>query len=240
MNAREGRQEERVGRFIDQRIQEDPLEIANITTSAHLLKVMKSEIMREIQSSSNAGALFVLPSQLNAVEYPNEDRIVALVEEYKQDPTAGPRAQLAAHPAAAQFLLDNAATTKRHGICSAGEIDNIQGLRVVNGYLKIEDLQKSQQLRCLEDLEARLNTLSVLAMEDLLATGATPDLKGTATSTHRVGFVYASAVPVDAYLNAGGDVEYQTKVARLMLIGQYYGALKYAAEQQKTRSAHRR
>lgn len=240
MNAREGRQEERVGRFIDQRIQEDPLEIANITTSAHLLKVMKSEIMREIQSSSNAGALFVLPSQLNAVEYPNEDRIVALVEEYKQDPTAGPRAQLAAHPAAAQFLLDNAATTKRHGICSADEIDNIEGFRVVNGYLKIEDLQKSQQLRCLEDLEARLNTLSVLAMEDLLATGATPDLKGTATSTHRVGFVYASAVPVDAYLNAGGDVEYQTKVARLMLIGQYYGALKYAAEQQKTRSAHRR
>lgn len=40
--------------------------------------MVSSEIMSEIQKPENATALFVLPSQLNAAEYPSHTAIVSL------------------------------------------------------------------------------------------------------------------------------------------------------------------
>ena len=57
----------------------------------------------------NRGALFVIPSQFNAAEYPYHTDLLFQVEDYKHENGSGPRAQLAVHPAVAQFILDNAA-----------------------------------------------------------------------------------------------------------------------------------
>lgn len=57
-------------------------------------KVVSSEIMREIQNPQNAGALFVLPSQLNGAEYPSHKHVVKSVEDYKSDNTGVPICQL--------------------------------------------------------------------------------------------------------------------------------------------------
>ena len=54
-------------------------------------------------------------------------------EDYKHDNGSGPRAQLAAHPAVAQFLLDNAANMKREGGINA--LDEL--LRRVSGEVEM-------------------------------------------------------------------------------------------------------
>ena len=58
--------------------------------------------------------IFLLPSQLNAAEYPHHTKkyIVTEVQDYVYDPTGGPRGQLAGDPAVAQFIIDNAANEK--------------------------------------------------------------------------------------------------------------------------------
>ena len=67
----------------------------------------------------------MLPAGLNGVAYPSQDDIAARcapgpavaevrqVEDYKYDSSTCARAQLAMHPAMAQFLLDNAANAER-------------------------------------------------------------------------------------------------------------------------------
>ena len=227
---------DRLGRFICKQIQDRPLELPVDSYSklqSHGLKIVSSEIMAEIQKPENAGALFVLPSQLNGAEYPSHTHVVKSLEEYKSDNTGGPRGQLAVHPAAAQFVLDNAASEGPQGINAIDEILNMlpDDLELVNGYLKVHDTQKETET--LELLVKYLNTLRPLVMEEIPATGLLPDKKGFAECGHTVGLVYASAVPVDSYLNQGGKVDFQAKVSELILIGQYYGALKYAAESQR-------
>eukprot|EP00930_Biecheleria_cincta_P007479 TRINITY_DN108699_c0_g1_i1.p1 TRINITY_DN108699_c0_g1~~TRINITY_DN108699_c0_g1_i1.p1 ORF type:complete len:210 (-),score=26.86 TRINITY_DN108699_c0_g1_i1:30-659(-) len=74
-----------------------------------ILQICDSEIMTEIQKPENDGAYFVLPSQLNGAEYVSNDVIIRSISEYHFDSTGGPRGQLAVHPAAGQFILDNAA-----------------------------------------------------------------------------------------------------------------------------------
>jgi hypothetical protein len=76
----------------------------------------------------NAGALFVVPAQLNGAEYPSATRVVHHVADYKEDIRGGPRGQLAAHPAVAQFLLDNAQSVERpKGINAADQIVDLPG-----------------------------------------------------------------------------------------------------------------
>ncbi len=70
-------------------------------------------------------------------------------------------------------------------------------------------------------------------MDDVPANGLMPDKKTFSSESHKVGLVYASAVPVDSYMNQGGKADFQARVGELILVGQYYGALKYAAESQK-------
>ncbi|CAK9026900.1 unnamed protein product [Durusdinium trenchii] len=254
---------ELLGRFVCERIQEAALEMDPDSFSkltAENLPILSSEIMTEIQKSENEGALFALPSQLNGAEYPSDSSIKRLVVDYKYDNTGGPRGQLACHPAAAQFVLDNAANLERDGGINAVDLllENVQGLELVNGYLKIQDCDSDFVVA---QLKQHLQHLRPLVMEDVPARGLMPNKRDFSTCEHRVGLVYASAVPLDAYLNAhrsGGSValdggapsagsppsssargavvlcaalarlEHQRKVAELILVAQYFGALRYS------------
>lgn len=204
-------------------------------------KVKSSEIMKEIQNEASDGALFVLPSQLNGAEYTSHTKsaIVEHVEEYMRDNTGGPRGQLAAHPGAAQFVIDNAANDlRRDGINAVDQLlqlDPIKDfLELKNGYLIVKD-PKSEDVEkeVLDMIDAHLHTLRPLIMEDIPATGLTPDKRRRAeTCTHKVGLVYASAVPVLSYMNKGPGAarrEFQVSVAERILVAQYFGALQHAA-----------
>lgn len=70
----------------------------------------------------------MVPAQLNGAEYPSATRVVHHVADYKEDIRGGPRGQLAAHPAVAQFLLDNAQSVERpKGINAADQIVDLPG-----------------------------------------------------------------------------------------------------------------
>eukprot|EP00434_Breviolum_minutum_P013419 symbB.v1.2.011826.t1/scaffold804.1/size161093/3 len=117
------------------------------------LEVKSSEIMKEIQSEDNNGALFVLPSQLNGAEYTSHEKhaIVHSLEEYMRDNTGGPRGQLAVHPGAGQFIIDNAAENvkKPQGINAIDQLLQVEVIKdfleLKNGYLAIKD-PKSKEI----------------------------------------------------------------------------------------------
>mmetsp|Transcript_38181 Transcript_38181/g.105254 ORF Transcript_38181/g.105254 Transcript_38181/m.105254 type:complete len:591 (+) Transcript_38181:53-1825(+) len=198
------------------------------------IRIRDSEVMTEIQKSSSDGAYFVLPSQLNAAEYPDEWTVVQYIEDYKSDNTGGPRGQLAVHPAVGQFLLDNAACEGRSGGISA--IDDVldradAGFQLVNGYLEVPRLATMQERQeALAAFRREIHALRVLAVEDVPACGLSPDKRALCQADHKVNLVYASAVPVQAYLNEGGDPVFQTQVAEVLLAAQYLGALRTAAQ----------
>ena len=85
---------EKLGYFLCKKIQDQPLELESLhsnsfSKASKSLKILSSEIMTEIQKEENAGALFVLPSQLNGAEYPSHTDVVQAVEEYKRDNSGG-------------------------------------------------------------------------------------------------------------------------------------------------------
>lgn len=226
---------------------------------SHVLSVTSSEIMEEIQNKENAGAFFVLPSQLNAAEYPDcaDKAIVTDVDDYRYDRTAGPRGQLAAHLACAQFLLDNAKSSirptgldalsrllpaLRKGEGSSEAKDFLNNLEVKNGYLMVPELEDDDAKMALPDvtsrLKAQLSKLRTVAMCEVPATGLAPSLKEWSKCRHHVNLIYASAVPVNAYSNTTESLEnvrLQRAVASLLLRGAYFGALKLALETAKSR-----
>merc|ERR1719343_952386 len=101
--------------------------------------------MAQIQDGANANAYFVLPSQLNGAEYPSHDQIVTKLTDYKHDNTGGPRGQLAVHPAAGQFVLDNAAHDRNpqgiNGIDGLLARVGHLGFRLQNGYLEVPHIE---------------------------------------------------------------------------------------------------
>jgi hypothetical protein len=205
----------------------------------HHLKVTPSEIMTQIKDPSSAEAWFVLPSQLNGAEYVSDQDIASHVEDYKYDNTGGPRGQLAGHPAAAQYILDHAANEDRpNGINAIDLIEpalNAAGFpfKLVNGYLKIPPIpEEERQSAACDVLDHHLSALRPLIMSSVPASGLTSDKKSLTAPGHAVTLVYASAVPVDSYLNRTRDekqVKFQTRIAKRILVAQYYGALKAAA-----------
>merc|ERR1719330_860698 len=65
-------------------------------------------------------------------------------------------------------------------------------------------------------------------MHDVPACGLQPNKQAWSDKGHTVGLVYASAVPVDAYLNRATTKTEQKlhgKMAEAILVAQYYGAL---------------
>jgi hypothetical protein len=99
------------------------------------------KIQTEIQKPTRRHKIFVLPSQLNAAEYPNDITIITNVDYYKYDPTGGPLGQLSADPGVAQFIIDNACNENRRdkGINNVRLMGEIKGIRLHNGYLKVKD-----------------------------------------------------------------------------------------------------
>lgn len=211
--------------------------------------------MAEMQKPENAHAFFVLPSQFNGVEFPSHCSVVEAIEEYKYDNTGGPAAQLAAHPAIGQFLLANAATQGRpDGISSVrrvlrqantalrekGVTSQKQMFDVINGYLKmpVPDCDETATL-ALDALRMALPSLRLLVTFDAKVQGLAAGRTQFSTADHSVNLVYASAVPINAYVNGIGAVqknfgdekmkEFQSAIARLLLLTQYFGSLRTAA-----------
>mmetsp|Transcript_60674 Transcript_60674/g.169572 ORF Transcript_60674/g.169572 Transcript_60674/m.169572 type:complete len:869 (-) Transcript_60674:176-2782(-) len=231
-----------VGKFSCDPISEDPLPTdlsAAAEAALPCISVADSEIMAEIQKQDNEGAFFVLPSQLNGVEYPSHDAVVALIEDYKDDNTGGPRGQLAVHPAVGQFLLDNAAHDgKPDGINAADGIlkkteEAGVDFTLMNGYLKMPEPNTAEDCeRAFEAFSSALHTLRTLVMEAVPAVGLTPDKDTFSKATHNVNLVYASAVPLEAYVNFAASDEARAlheRVAEAMTFAQYYGAMRAAA-----------
>jgi len=68
------------------------------------------------------------------------------------------------------------------------------------------------------------------------ACGLLPSFSEFSSTVHQVNLVYASAVPVNAYLNKDKvDATFQEEVSRLMITAQYYGALRLASLQGPSR-----
>jgi hypothetical protein len=239
-----------VGIFFDQQVSFAPFAEAALAdplerSPVHLqcVRVVNSEIIEEIQKPENEGSFFVLPSQLNGAEYPAESVIIAHIDQYKLDRTGGPRGQLAVHPAAGQFVLNNAACdTRPEGINAVDEVlkkmksvsDGRYKMHLKNGYLGLPDCPPSLQADVLHDFRRSLHFLRCLCMQDVPACGLAPSLEAASTATHKVSLVYASAVPVQAYLNLGkADRAFQEEVSRLAIAAQYYGAFRLAASRAK-------
>mmetsp|Transcript_47053 Transcript_47053/g.131180 ORF Transcript_47053/g.131180 Transcript_47053/m.131180 type:complete len:1287 (-) Transcript_47053:215-4075(-) len=223
-----------VGTFSCNAISDVPLDKTKGDKELPCIGLCNSEVMKEIQKPSNHGAYFVLPSQLNGAEYPSDSAVVRQLEEYKFDNTGGPRGQLAAHPACGQFMLDNAAHDGNPQGINA--VDTILertaqfGFKVKNGYFDIPQIPKEKQGLAVEAIRDNLHTLRLLQMKYAPAKGLVPSKRELSDEGHTVNLVYASAVPVQAYLNTGADQEdFQTQVAAEILVAQYYGALAAAA-----------
>ena len=173
------------------------------------IEVVNSNVSIEIASPANAGALFVIPSQFNGVEYPHPDHVVRQFAEYLSDHTGGPAAQLAVHPAVGQFLLDTAFMTNT----LAALMQQIPKMKMVNGYLKVPQGQVAAA-----DVLAHLDKIAILMMANALVVGG----------THRVNMVYASGVPINAYTNMYSD-ENLRLIAYYIMVAQYFIVLDAAA-----------
>jgi len=209
------------------------------TVKMPCITVVESEIMAEIQKHENADAYFVVPSQWNAAEYPSPTSMVQRVEEYRYDNAGGARAQLAVHPAPGQFLLDNAASEGREGGINA--VDQLLArmheagmpFELINGYLKLPQPWSEKDADAYFTLvRQHLHTVRSLVMDRVPANGLTPRKKEFSSSSHKVGLIYASSVPLGAYTNhATNEVAkaFHGKVAEVLTTVQYYGALRTVA-----------
>mmetsp|Transcript_15218 Transcript_15218/g.27060 ORF Transcript_15218/g.27060 Transcript_15218/m.27060 type:complete len:1806 (-) Transcript_15218:62-5479(-) len=205
------------------------------------IRVGDSDVMAQIQLPANEGAHFVLPSKLNGIAYPSHDGVVDVIERYKADNGVGPRGQLAVHPAAGQFLLDNAESERRpqginamDGILEALRLEGFDDFRCKNGYLQIPRLEDPRQRdRALIIIRQHLHKLRILEMRGVLANGLAPDKTSLSKEArHKVSLMYASAIAVQAtwYGVDASHEAFQKQVADELLLAQYYGALRLAAQ----------
>ncbi|CAK9091148.1 Reverse transcriptase domain-containing protein [Durusdinium trenchii] len=224
-----------VGRFICKRIQATPLPLPNgsdrgdVRSMGRRLMLRSGEPASEMQKKENHRALFVVPSLLHGAEYLSSTQIVRQVQDYKYHETVGARAQLAAHPAAAQFLLDNAANAERDGGLNMLEdlLSKLPGVQFVNGYLHLTDRGPRAEAEMLQKLEKELHSWRPLIMEDLCS-----NPREDRAGDHQVGVVYASVAILGHHEPSEPFVQ---KLAELLLTVQYYGALRYAAESHQRR-----
>lgn len=220
-----------------------PLEFGSgsATQQMECMRIVNSEIITEIQKAENSGAFFCLPSQFNGAEYPSERSPVRIIEDYKWDNTGGPRGQIAVHPATGQFVLDNAASDLLPtGINAVDEIlartDEL-GVKLQNGYLSVPKNKSSDdQAKIIEMIRAHAHTLRPLVMKGSVACGLNPSKRGFAEARHRVNLVFASAVPVQSYMNRASSSEtgFQVGVAEILATAQYYGTMVAAVEALKS------
>jgi hypothetical protein len=188
-----------------------------------------SNIQDEIQKPPPVGRrnMFLLPSQLNAAEYPNQNTIVTSLSDYFYDSTGGPRAQLTSDPAIAQFILDNASNVKRSkGINNVRLMGDIKGVTLKNGYLQVENTADTKEF------EKRLPEMTILGVRDVPVRGLNTKLDDFQYRSHTVDLIYGSAVPIggkDAIYDYGNSDHVNVqKIAFLTLFAQYVGAMRLA------------
>jgi hypothetical protein len=218
--------------------------------------LVKGNVGSQIQDPANDGAIFVIASQFNAAElmYPEQAEIITL-NDYKQDFTAGPTAQLSCHPVVAKFILDHAArklpndndfTSDFLVINAIDDVilelstPNITSLTLNNGYLLVPAyLQSGEDLDLTGSENPSPNTtaifdsfsqrLKVLQSTDVPASGLTPPKEYTkfnSESTSKVSLIYASAVPLNYRHDINSEKSMlQYCVAGFDLVAQYFGSM---------------
>eukprot|EP00439_Symbiodinium_sp_Y106_P003199 s6231_g1.t1 len=158
----------------------DELELPAGPLGSFDFEICIGEVMKQIQSPSNAGAYFVLPSQMNAAEYPHyaPEAIVRDVNDYRWDRTAGPRGQLSGHPAVAQFLLDNASTSARKGgINTVREM--LRSLRTESTYVRPQSDVSKEVKRVLNDFKLQNGYLAVPKLISMLSAKTGMEVRNT-------------------------------------------------------------
>ena len=208
------------------------------------VQVRSGEIVKELRAAAasrdDARPLFVLPSQLNACEYPSHNRVVEHVADYLHDNTGGPRGQLACHPAVAQALLDAAASDRSpngfHGLHDALLTLQQHGWEVKNGYLQFPNFGTRASLHLdamLKEWARTVGRAALAVAEKVQVAGLDERLQWPAGVLQRkVGLAYASAAPVCSYLNVchpGIAREAQEASSCLLVAAQYLAALQHAA-----------
>ncbi|RAP33333.1 hypothetical protein DID75_02525 [Candidatus Marinamargulisbacteria bacterium SCGC AG-410-N11] len=225
--------------------------IQNLASYSHspCLKLESSMITDEIQNEENAGAIFMLPSQLNGAEYPSQNNVVTTMDAYNSDPTGGPRGQQSVYPGVGQFIIDNAEneTSGGKGINAIRDVlvQLNNGLSanpfiLQNGYLTVpKGLSEQERTAAIERLKANSHLLNILSMDNVPVAGGVSDGTKTnfSTKSHKVSMRYASAIPVATYQNdttEPDEIKFQQDVNKEIILAQVYGILRNAAANPKT------
>lgn len=192
------------------------------------IKIVISNIQDEIQTPSLSGGrqrVFVIPSQLNAAEYPFPDVIIKKLQRYITNNRVGSRGQLGADPAIAQFIIDNASNIEdeKRGINNIRLMGTIPGITLKNGYLQVKDDAD------ISLFAKRLPDMSILGVRDVPVRGLDKTLDEFIDTTHTVDLIYASAVPILGEYNFGNSDHSTVKtIADLTLFAQYVGSMRLA------------
>jgi ADP-ribose pyrophosphatase YjhB (NUDIX family) len=192
------------------------------------VNLISSEISHEIFTPKpGVRRIFVLPSQLNGAEYvgPNIDPNNYTLNNYRGDPTGGPRGQLAGDPGVASFILDNACSSvhPESGINNIRYVLPVDGLNLINGYL-LANKEKADYATYAN----KLKYMTVVGFSDITACG----LSGVhydkwSSFNHKVDLVYASAMPVNGSYGQKNSKEVND-IGYLTLVGQYVCSLRLA------------
>lgn len=208
------------------------------------IKVILGSIQDVIQlkAMDNRQKVFVLPSQLNAAEYPSPGVIVEKLQSYMSDRTGGPAGQLAADPGVAQFIIDNAANNDTEifdhdsGINNVRLMGDIPGITLQNGYLQVNDNAN------IEEFENKISQMTVLGVRDVPVRGLmSGGQREFFYADHTVDLIYGSAVPIksdpdpkslyyDPYAPYYGNSDHPTvrRIANVTLFAQYVGSFRLA------------
>lgn len=239
----------------------DVFQFDKFSSSSKLREFGKSEkckivlvagnIGTKIQDPSNKGAIVVTPSQFSGTEYLDpESGPGTTLEQYKNDPTGGPLAQLSVCPPVAEvILLHGARTGFNSDFLVINAIDDvikelhtlgITSLTLNNGYLEVPaNLQSEEDLDLTDSqnppktaiaiFDSLSQKLKMLQTDDVPTNGLKPPVQYTEfnwQSTSKVSLIYASAVPLN-YQTAINPQKstLQYCVAGFDLVAQYFGAM---------------
>jgi hypothetical protein len=221
--------------------------------------LVAGNIGTKIQDPANNGAMFSLASQLSATEYLNpESGPTTTLDDYKEDPTGGPIAQLSCSPPVAQFiLLHGARTGFNSNFLVINAIDDIiselrtlgiTSLTLNNGYLEVPSkLQSGEELdltnsqnppeKAITIFDSLSTRLKVLQTGGVRADGLTPPgiySKFNCESKTKVTLIYSSAVPLNYNSRINPEKSMlQYCVAGFDLVAQYFGAMVSAYHKSK-------
>ena len=187
-------------------------------------------IQTEIQKAGKRHKIFVLPSQLNAAEYIDDNTIIKDVDDYKTDRTGGPMGQISADPGVAQFILDNACneeTGNDNGINNVRLMGKIKGITLRNGYLKVQDNVD------VDSFKKAITNMTIFGVKDVPVRGLDISMTKFVNMDHKVDLIYASAVPFGNLKTGNPTYGNSTHnnvriIAKLTLFAQYVGSMRLA------------